>query len=252
MRRFMLSAAMLLVCAAPAVAAEQPKPATQCLAQLRDFDSQLVGSGYGVVGPGGYGVYTSANLPGIVGTAEGQMRMAMRTAEIFGMNGDKKTCEAILSGMRKMRKQYEQAGAKSGLSQAEIANWRKRWLEAAVPVSDLKGSIKIDNVVGSALRNTDDAFLGRIQDVLVAPRSGQIEYALVSRGGFLGIGAALIPVPWNDLKMTALPYRDTFVLNVTQSAMADAPQLKAGPPNKITPAEVGKQVDRYWSQHLKG
>ncbi|MBS9720843.1 PRC-barrel domain-containing protein [Tianweitania sp. BSSL-BM11] len=41
--------------------------------------------------------------------------------------------------------------------------------------------------------------LGSIYDVMIDKRSGKVAYAVLSLGGFLGLGSDYFPIPWNTL-----------------------------------------------------
>ncbi len=57
-------------------------------------------------------------------------------------------------------------------------------------------------------------------------RSGKIAYAVLSSGGFLGMGNKLFAVPWNALKLDSVNKR--FVLNVEKDSLKDAPGFDKG------------------------
>jgi sporulation protein YlmC with PRC-barrel domain len=68
------------------------------------------------------------------------------------------------------------------------------------------------------LQNED---LGGINDVMLEPRTGQINYAVLSFGGFLGFGEKLFAVPWSA--MTLDRNKRCFVLDVDKDRLKDAP-----------------------------
>lgn len=68
------------------------------------------------------------------------------------------------------------------------------------------------------LQNED---LGGIKDVMLEPRSGRINYAVLSFGGFLGLGEKLFAVPWSA--MTLDRNKRCFVLDVSKDRLKDAP-----------------------------
>ena len=73
-----------------------------------------------------------------------------------------------------------------------------------------------DNVV-----NRFDQDLGKIKEIMLDVRSGRIAYAVLSSGGFLGMGDKLFAIPWSALTLDV--GRKCFVLDV------DADRLKAAP-----------------------
>ena len=73
--------------------------------------------------------------------------------------------------------------------------------------------------------------LGKLQDLVINVRSGQIESALVSKGFMVrqgsvaGLGEILMPVPWQAI---AVGTERRFVLNVDQDKAATDPTAEPG------------------------
>jgi len=63
--------------------------------------------------------------------------------------------------------------------------------------ASLIGSDKVD---GTAVYGSDQKRIGSIQRVMIDKISGKVAYAVMSFGGFLGIGEDYYPVPWSTLK----------------------------------------------------
>lgn len=53
---------------------------------------------------------------------------------------------------------------------------------------------------GTAVYGADEQRIGSIQRVMIDKISGKVAYAVMSFGGFLGIGEDYYPVPWSTLK----------------------------------------------------
>lgn len=63
--------------------------------------------------------------------------------------------------------------------------------------SSLIGS---DKVEGTAVYGADGEKIGSIQRVMIQKTTGKVSYAVLSFGGFLGIGDDHYPLPWASLK----------------------------------------------------
>ncbi|HUD94604.1 PRC-barrel domain-containing protein [Sphingobium sp.] len=59
--------------------------------------------------------------------------------------------------------------------------------------------IASDRVEGTAVYNRQGERLGKISNFMVEKRSGQVRYAVLSFGGFLGMGNDHYPLPWSML-----------------------------------------------------
>lgn len=57
-----------------------------------------------------------------------------------------------------------------------------------------------DKVEGTAVYGTDQKKIGNLERVMIDKISGKVAYAVISFGGFLGVGEDYYPVPWATLK----------------------------------------------------
>jgi PRC-barrel domain len=57
-----------------------------------------------------------------------------------------------------------------------------------------------DKVEGTAVYGADNRKIGTLQRVMIDKMSGKVAYAVVSFGGFLGMGEDYYPLPWANLK----------------------------------------------------
>jgi hypothetical protein len=69
-----------------------------------------------------------------------------------------------------------------------------------------------DTLAGNDVYNGQGKKLGDIQDIMLDVPHGRIAYAVLSRGGILGIGDKLYAIPWSALTLDT--DRKCFVLNV--------------------------------------
>ncbi len=66
--------------------------------------------------------------------------------------------------------------------------------------SDTGGQlIAASKVSGTSVYNRTGDKLGSIHDVMLEKVSGRAQYAILSIGGFLGMGEKYHPLPWNQL-----------------------------------------------------
>jgi PRC-barrel domain len=57
-----------------------------------------------------------------------------------------------------------------------------------------------DKVEGTAVYGANDTKIGSIERVMIDKTTGRVSYAVLSFGGFLGIGDDHYPLPWHSLK----------------------------------------------------
>ncbi len=105
---------------------------------------------------------------------------------------------------------------------------------------DLIGS---DRVEGTAVYRSDGSKIGTIERVMIDKMSGQTAYAVMSFGGFLGIGEDHYPIPWDRLD-----YNERlggYEVNLTDSQLENAPKYATGEEWKWDPAR-GRQIYDYY------
>src|SRR5881392_1362119 len=90
--------------------------------------------------------------------------------------------------------------------------------DSAGPGPALMGA---DTLIGDSVVNGEDDNLGDIKEIMIDMRSGQVAYAVLAFGGFLGMGEKLFAVPWQALHLDTVNKR--FVLNVNKERLKNAP-----------------------------
>lgn len=80
-------------------------------------------------------------------------------------------------------------------------------------------------VVGTAVYNRDGDRLGEVDDISIEKEGGRAIYAIMSFGGFLGIGEKFHPIPWSLLEYDV--EQDGFVVPLKKAALEGAPHYDA-------------------------
>jgi hypothetical protein len=93
---------------------------------------------------------------------------------------------------------------------------------AKVDVQKLAAGYRASKVIGSSVVNEENEVIGKIDDLLVS-LDGKEPYAVLSIGGFLGMGTHLVAVPYETLKSTD----DKIVLpGGTKNSLSMLPEFK--------------------------
>ena len=82
--------------------------------------------------------------------------------------------------------------------------------------------VKGSTFIGADVENPQGQNLGDIKDIVIDRASGRITYAVVSFGGFLGMGEKLFAVPWGAFAQPRAD-KDKFVLDVDKERLKNAP-----------------------------
>jgi sporulation protein YlmC with PRC-barrel domain len=86
--------------------------------------------------------------------------------------------------------------------------------------------IRGNTFIGANVENPQGQNLGDIKDIVIDRASGRMAYAVVSFGGFLGMGEKLFAVPWGAFSQPKAD-KDTFVLDVDKERLKNAPGFDA-------------------------
>ncbi|MGK6306258.1 PRC-barrel domain-containing protein [Variovorax sp. DT-64] len=81
--------------------------------------------------------------------------------------------------------------------------------------------ISSDRVEGTTVYNTAGEKLGTIDDLMIDKISGQVRYAVMEFGGFLGIGTDRYPIPWNMLEYDTS--QEGYVVPLDKAKLEGAP-----------------------------
>lgn len=77
------------------------------------------------------------------------------------------------------------------------------------------------SLTGDEVYNLQDEDLGDVKDFMLDMRTGKVAYAVLSFGGFLGMGEKLFAVPWSALTLDTENKR--LILNVSKEHLENAP-----------------------------
>ncbi|MGI4841941.1 MAG: PRC-barrel domain-containing protein [Janthinobacterium lividum] len=78
-----------------------------------------------------------------------------------------------------------------------------------------------DTLIGDSVVNAQEEDLGDIREIMLDMQTGQVAYAVLAFGGFLGMGEKLFAVPWQALHLDTVNKR--MVLNVDKERLKSAP-----------------------------
>ena len=93
-------------------------------------------------------------------------------------------------------------------------------------VKETHDLIASDKVEGTKVYDPRGEHIGSIERILVEKRSGKVSYAVLSFGGFLGIGDNHYPIPWS--KLTYEPEQGGYVVDLDRDKLKDGPSYRAG------------------------
>lgn len=103
--------------------------------------------------------------------------------------------------------------------------------------------ISSDKVNGTVVYNPNGEKLGSIDHLMIDKLSGQVRYAVMEFGGFLGIGTDRYPLPWNSMKYdTGL---EGYVVSLSKEQLENAPRYAQDAYPEYT-EDYGRKVYDYY------
>jgi sporulation protein YlmC with PRC-barrel domain len=101
-----------------------------------------------------------------------------------------------------------------------------------------------DTLTGDKVVNLQNEDLGKIEHLMIDLGTGRIAYAVLSFGGFLGMGDKLFAIPWSALTVDTLEKR--FVLQVDKELLKRAPGFDKEQWPNMADRAWGSQVFKYY------
>ena len=113
----------------------------------------------------------------------------------------------------------------------------------AIETRETAGLIASDKVEGTPVYDARGEKIGSIERLMIDKRSGHVAYAVLSFGGFMGIGIDYYPIPWSSLNYdnNLCVYR----LDITEEQLTGAPKY-AGDSWDWEDRERGRKVYEYY------
>jgi hypothetical protein len=99
-------------------------------------------------------------------------------------------------------------------------------------------------VIGSRVVNGQNEDLGKIEDLVLDVGAGRIAYAVLSFGGFVGLGEKYFAIPWNAFHFNLKESR--VVLNVDKKLLASAPGFEKERWPNMADSTWGNSIHKHY------
>lgn len=104
-----------------------------------------------------------------------------------------------------------------------------------------------DTLIGNDVVNKQSDELGDIKEIMLDMRSGRISYAVLSFGGFMGLGEKLFAVPWDALTLDTA--NKCFVLDASKERLENAPGFDQDAWPNMADTNWQKTIHDYYGSH---
>lgn len=103
-----------------------------------------------------------------------------------------------------------------------------------------------DTLDGNKVYTSDGEHVGKIADIMLDVRSGRIAYAVLSEGGFLGIGDKLHAIPWGSLTLDTA--EKCFRVDIAAQRIKDDPGFDKDHWPSMADQSWGTQLHEYYGR----
>ena len=106
-------------------------------------------------------------------------------------------------------------------------------------------TLSATSLIGDKVKNSSGDDLGNIEEIMLDTNNGRISYAVLSFGGFLGMGDKLFAVPWNALNLNTDD--KCFRLNVSKERLENAPGFDKDNWPNMADQKWGRNIYDYYN-----
>ncbi|QGZ66508.1 PRC-barrel domain-containing protein [Paraburkholderia acidisoli] len=103
-----------------------------------------------------------------------------------------------------------------------------------------------DTLDGNKVYTSDGEHVGKISDIMLDVRTGRVAYAVLSEGGFLGIGDKLHAIPWGALTLDTA--EKCFRVDIAAQRIKDDPGFDKDHWPTMADQTWGTQLHEYYGQ----
>jgi sporulation protein YlmC with PRC-barrel domain len=105
---------------------------------------------------------------------------------------------------------------------------------------------------GSKVSNFQNQEIGEIDEVLIEPTLGQVRFAVLSVGGFLGLGSTKVAVPWQAFQLADAGGRIRYFLDATKDRLEKAPRVEGKNYERLYADAGAEPIFVYWDVEYIG
>ena len=113
--------------------------------------------------------------------------------------------------------------------------------------------LSASTLAGDQVQNSAGEDLGTVDEIMIDIPAGKVAYAVLSFGGFLGMGNKLFAVPWSALRLDE--DKKHFILDVDKKKLENAPGFDKDNWPDMADTSWGTRIysyygaEPYWQTH---
>jgi PRC-barrel domain len=117
-------------------------------------------------------------------------------------------------------------------------------IDKPVEASETNRLISSEKVDGTAVYNSAGDHLGAVHHLMIDKFNGHVEYAVMSFGGFLGMGESYHPLPWRAL--TYSTKLGGYCVDLDRARLEGSPHYTMSSQPDWSDRAYRDRIDQYW------
>ena len=114
------------------------------------------------------------------------------------------------------------------------------------PATKYPAFMAASEIKGTHVKNLQGQDLGEIEEVLLDPETGQVKFAVLEVGGFLGLGSTKVAVPWSAFQLTQEGNKSRWVLDADKEKLKNAPKVEGKNYQRLYTKTEAEPIFVYW------
>lgn len=106
--------------------------------------------------------------------------------------------------------------------------------------------VKASSIIGTDVVSPTGDSLGDVKEIVIDPRTGRVAYAVVSFGGFLGMGEKLFAIPFSSFDYDV--EENEYVLDISKERLQAAPGFDADHWPSMHEEKWNRDVYKYYER----
>lgn len=109
-------------------------------------------------------------------------------------------------------------------------------------------TLSTSTLMNEPVRNLAGDHIGKVEDYMLDLNKGCVEYAVLSFGGFMGIGTKLFAIPWDAMQLDTENHN--WILDVSEERLRDAPGFDKNNWPDMTNTDYRDSLQSFWSVNM--
>jgi sporulation protein YlmC with PRC-barrel domain len=114
------------------------------------------------------------------------------------------------------------------------------------PAGSYPALVAASEIKGTHIKNLQNQDLGEIEEVLIEPDAGLVRFVVLEVGGFLGLGATKVAVPWTAFQLSKEGKKPKWVLDADKEKLKNAPKVEGKNYQRLYTKADAEPVFVYW------